>query len=148
MQQQFRQGDVLLERVSSLPTKVTPVARDERGRLVLMLGEATGHAHAILEPNAVLYQAADVAERYLEVRESAELVDSWKVRSRQGEGYVPAYQDRARVIAAGFTILGRESVPGVIKRHEEHLHITILPGVYVQRPQFEYNEGEERRGSD
>jgi hypothetical protein len=59
----FRQGDILLlpitesavpRTVDALPTK----PRDARGRLVLALGEATGHAHAI-EGEATLYVAPD-----------------------------------------------------------------------------------------
>lgn len=62
-----RQGDVLLERVDALPKGLKAVERDDRGRVVLQEGEVTGHAHAILEPNAVLYEAERVAARYLEV---------------------------------------------------------------------------------
>lgn len=47
-QTQYRQGDVLIERVSSFPAKLTPVAR-ENGRVILAHGEVTGHAHAFLE---------------------------------------------------------------------------------------------------
>ena len=40
--------------------------RDARGRVVLAEGEATGHAHAILEPGADLY-GDDLNRRFLEV---------------------------------------------------------------------------------
>lgn len=43
---QLRQGDVFLERVPEIPataTKLTP----QNGRIVLALGEATGHSHTI-----------------------------------------------------------------------------------------------------
>ena len=45
----FRQGDVLLVpvRPERLPGHARPLPRDARGRLVLALGEATGHAHAV-----------------------------------------------------------------------------------------------------
>lgn len=46
---QARQGDVLLVPVAE-PIEATVLPR--RGRLVLALGEATGHAHAIHEPHA------------------------------------------------------------------------------------------------
>jgi hypothetical protein len=46
--QQFRQGDVLVQRVTSIPEGDTAVARDN-GRVVLAYGEVTGHAHAIAE---------------------------------------------------------------------------------------------------
>jgi hypothetical protein len=49
----LRQGDVLLVPVDSLPKGAVPV--DPRnGRLVLADGEATGHAHVVLEPHTRL----------------------------------------------------------------------------------------------
>lgn len=61
--QGIRQGDVLLIKVAALPKKVREKARDAHGRLVLEYGEVTGHAHAVLEPNAKLYDVLDEAER-------------------------------------------------------------------------------------
>jgi hypothetical protein len=52
----YRQGDVLLIRVDSVPPEATSRARDERGRLVLVRGEATGHAHAIDSTLAELFE--------------------------------------------------------------------------------------------
>lgn len=49
--QTYRQGDVLLIRVGSLPASTAPIERD-RGRLVLAYGEVTGHAHVIDAPPA------------------------------------------------------------------------------------------------
>jgi hypothetical protein len=61
----FRQGDVLLVPIpdSELPEAVIPVARDARGSLVLALGEATGHAHAVRAHDADLLAAADDLDR-------------------------------------------------------------------------------------
>lgn len=55
---QFRQGDVLLVRVSNLPAKATVRAR-ENGRVILAHGEVTGHAHAITEKKVIHYVAPD-----------------------------------------------------------------------------------------
>lgn len=46
--QQFtiRQGDVLVERIDSIPANLQPVER-EQGKIVLAHGEVTGHSHAI-----------------------------------------------------------------------------------------------------
>ena len=63
----IRQGDVLLVRVDRIPAGVRPVAR-EGGRLVLAAGEATGHAHAVLESGALLLED-DLEERFLQVLE-------------------------------------------------------------------------------
>lgn len=46
MPAQYRQGDVLLVAVDTLPTAVKPVGLDDR-RVVLAYGEVTGHAHAM-----------------------------------------------------------------------------------------------------
>lgn len=49
----IRQGDVTLVRVSGLPVGATRLARS--GRLIVQDGEATGHAHAIVERGVDLY---------------------------------------------------------------------------------------------
>ncbi len=61
-----RQGDVLVLSTSNFPIDVKPVARDE-GRIVLAYGEATGHAHAILDPEAQLFASTDSEDRFLRV---------------------------------------------------------------------------------
>lgn len=71
---QFRQGDVLLIQVPSLPKKQEgkEIERDPNGRIVLALGEATGHAHALrADADAVLMSFG--AERYLKVKQPARL---------------------------------------------------------------------------
>jgi hypothetical protein len=61
----YRQGDVLLIGTSPLD-RVKPIPRDERNRMVLALGEATGHAHAVIDPEATLHQGRRDT-RFLEV---------------------------------------------------------------------------------
>ena len=51
----WRQGDVLIRRVHSIPKDAKQVPR-ENGRVVLAHGEVTGHAHAIAEPAAALWE--------------------------------------------------------------------------------------------
>lgn len=53
-QNQFRQGDVLVERILSVPSNLIPIAR-ENGRVILAHGEVTGHAHAISDSHAELF---------------------------------------------------------------------------------------------
>lgn len=46
----FRQGDVFIERVDSIPgdaTKIDPTTQKVKGRLVLAYGEVTGHHHSV-----------------------------------------------------------------------------------------------------
>jgi hypothetical protein len=40
---QFRQGDVLIERVAAVPAG----SKKQKGRVILAHGEATGHAHEV-----------------------------------------------------------------------------------------------------
>jgi hypothetical protein len=59
----YRQGDILIlplgeEAVAATVLGLSPAPRDPRGRLVLALGEVTGHAHAVVGPGE-LYRSAD-----------------------------------------------------------------------------------------
>ena len=69
---QIRQGDVLLQPVSTLPKGVTEI----KGPVILAFGEVTGHAHSIkltdTDQQKVRYWDAG-AERYLQVLETVAL---------------------------------------------------------------------------
>lgn len=51
MNEHYRQGDVLIERIDSVPDDAQPVPLED-GRIVLAHGEVTGHAHAIKSRHA------------------------------------------------------------------------------------------------
>ncbi|MGV9307480.1 MULTISPECIES: hypothetical protein [unclassified Nonomuraea] len=75
----FRQGDILIVPVAeeSVPARVKtlpPAPRDSRGRLVLALGEATGHAHAIPGPGTLLLDDAYTGADYLHLPAGTRLV--------------------------------------------------------------------------
>jgi hypothetical protein len=55
---QFRQGDVFVIKVAELPKKVKPLQKD-KGRTVLEYGEVTGHAHAISDPEVLMFASED-----------------------------------------------------------------------------------------
>jgi hypothetical protein len=61
----YRQGDVLLRKSRKSLADAKPVARD-RGRIVLAYGEVTGHAHAIDDALAELFEEKD-GQLYLRV---------------------------------------------------------------------------------
>lgn len=64
----YRQGDVLIREVASIPDRATPVQNE--GRIVLAHGEVTGHAHAIDVAEAEEFtfaNAAGVVRRFLHV---------------------------------------------------------------------------------
>lgn len=69
----FRQGDVLIQQVDSLPKELKDKKVDN-GRVVLAYGEVTGHAHAISEIEKVEF-STDIQETrtFLKVKEEAEL---------------------------------------------------------------------------
>lgn len=57
----FRQGDVLIVCVASLPQGVKQRPR-ESGRVVLAHGEVTGHAHAIERTDVIHYDAPNAEQ--------------------------------------------------------------------------------------
>lgn len=70
----YRQGDVLIEQVATIPDGLVDVPRDD-GRLILAYGEVTGHAHAVVGDCQFL--AADLEEleeRFLRVESEAAVV--------------------------------------------------------------------------
>lgn len=58
MKNHWRQGDVLIRRVDSIPADAKKMDR-EGGRVILAHGEVTGHAHAIAESGADLFETVD-----------------------------------------------------------------------------------------
>jgi hypothetical protein len=70
----YRQGDVLVQQITTIPTGLQQVPRDN-GRVILAYGEVTGHAHAVV--GDVEFLAADLAEleeRFLRVEAEAQIV--------------------------------------------------------------------------
>lgn len=68
----YRQGDIGIFPVTTLPTNLEPVKRDRQGRIVLAEGEVTGHYHCILDDPATLFRQADMDEmgdRFLKVEQ-------------------------------------------------------------------------------
>ena len=68
----YRQGDVLIMRVNSIPDGAVKRAR-ENGMVVLAHGEVTGHAHAIADEQVDLLDGSGVT--YLEVRRAVAMLD-------------------------------------------------------------------------
>jgi hypothetical protein len=75
----YRQGDVLIAPLarSAVPGGALDAAaepRDGRGRLVLALGEVTGHAHAVVGPGRLVREAGASGPMLLHVPEGARVV--------------------------------------------------------------------------
>jgi hypothetical protein len=129
--------------VDNVPKGLKRVPR-ENGRVVLAHGERTGHAHALADP-CVEFLAADLEDldnRFLRIdAETAGVVDAWECKNWAGETvYLAAYQPREHVESAGFTIVSRAMVQGVVVEHEEHLHQIVTPGDYAVRRQREFQD--------
>lgn len=70
----FRQGDLLFVPITSLPASSRKVPRQE-GRLILARGEATGHAHAVVESAVWLLESPDQpGVAFLDVEEECRVV--------------------------------------------------------------------------
>ena len=65
----YRQGDVLIVRVESIPENLVKTKK-----VTLALGEVTGHHHSILSENVVGFADVETAlAKYIEVKEAATL---------------------------------------------------------------------------
>lgn len=75
----YRQGDVLIVPVAdgSVPARVADAPReprDARGRLVLALGEVTGHAHAVVGPGEMVREPGQFGALMLRLPEGGRVV--------------------------------------------------------------------------
>jgi hypothetical protein len=113
-----RQGDVLIVRLEGDVASGKPVKRDG-GRVVLAYGEVTGHAHAIRERGADLFELAE----------------------DKGKDGDDAWARAARILRVS-------AKAGVELRHEEHATIHLPPGNYHVTRQREYQPGELRLVAD
>lgn len=70
----FRQGDVLLERVTAIPADVLEIKRE--GCVVLAEGETSGHQHVIKSPGIRVYAPPQSEQpTYLEIAEALALLE-------------------------------------------------------------------------
>lgn|SRR5689334_11571405 len=75
----YRQGDVLIVPVAEsaaagAAAQWQPARRDGRGRMVLALGEVTGHAHAIAAPGTLRHEPHPANAMVLHLPEGGRLV--------------------------------------------------------------------------
>lgn len=69
MNKQYRQGDVLIVKIDSLP-EGTQQIKPDNGRTILAYGEVTGHAHAIDASVSRLFEVSGVEDKFLVVDEA------------------------------------------------------------------------------
>ncbi|MFD7453511.1 hypothetical protein [Kitasatospora sp. NPDC059827] len=103
----YRQGDVLIVPVAEVvvPLRVSGLAvqpRDARGRMVLALGEVTGHAHAVVGPGELRREAGPFGEAWLHLPEGGRVV-------HEEHAAIPLPKGWYRVVRQ------REYVPGSVR---------------------------------
>ncbi|GAA2413973.1 hypothetical protein GCM10010191_24800 [Actinomadura vinacea] len=103
----YRQGDILIlplreDEVPQTVRDLPPAPRDERGRMVLALGEATGHAHAIAAPGELLRDSDPLVPDHLHLHSGGRLVHEEHAEISLPKGWF-------RVIRQ------REYVPGAVR---------------------------------
>ena len=69
MARQFRQGDVLLCAVDEIPVTATRAPSDG-DRVIVALGELTGHAHAFAEHHAKLFRDEPSGRAFVGIAEA------------------------------------------------------------------------------
>lgn len=132
----MRQGDCFLQMVPMRPKAGKNL--QERGRVILLHGEATGHCHEILTaagaisadmPIAQFFEERD-GNRFLFIDDAAPELDALRCRNtRTGDiCYIPASADVTQY--QNLVAEEPETVRGVILRHDEHLPFVILPGCH------------------
>jgi len=67
----YRQGDVMIVAIGSIPATATAEVPRDNGRIVLAYGEVTGHAHAIHDGGVTLLTAPDTEDRFLRIMDAS-----------------------------------------------------------------------------
>ncbi|MBI0296439.1 hypothetical protein JBE04_18700 [Streptomyces sp. PRKS01-29] len=103
----YRQGDVLIVPVAAeaLPQGIDALPRqprDGRGRLVLALGEVTGHAHAVVGPGVLVRESGPFGVSYLHLPDGGRVV-------HEEHAAIPLPKGWYRVVRQ------REYVPGAVR---------------------------------
>jgi hypothetical protein len=147
----YRQGDVLMKRVDSLPKKgLTKVPR-VNGRIIVALGTSNGNPHYIDDKASVQFRDETGNLHYnligISIKGKFPIVEQNKLRvivNHPKLGKVAfshsdlSQTDGVASISGRFTLL----------KHGEHDVHAILEGNHNQEPQRGYNRGEIRRVQD
>lgn len=103
----YRQGDILIVPVADaeVPARLAEEAgeaRDGRGRLVLALGEVTGHAHAVPGPGRLVREGGEFGPMLLHLPQGGRVV-------HEEHAVIPLPKGWFRVIRQ------REYLPGAVR---------------------------------
>lgn len=120
----YAQGDLLIIPVKDFPKDTKDVT--PKGRVVLALGETTGHAHAFYDGGVTLLRRPTTDTAMLEQNSiPMETVEQWIEIAR-----------------------GKGEKPGAVLKHEEHAPIELPPGRYRVVRQREYDPQQDRYVAD
>jgi hypothetical protein len=129
----IRQGDVLLVPVVSIPDGCKEVPY-EGGRIVLMHGEVTGHAHAISD--------------HINNTVSESSAGGWAEAGNIAMNAIARASSRARLLEAPDGVRYLEVNLPVTLRHEEHTAHVIPKGLYDLPVQMEHTAERMRQVRD
>lgn len=153
---QFRQGDVMIQTIMSLPTGLRR-APLENGRVVLAHGEVTGHAH-VFDPSDATKLLGDDGAEFFEVggrriKATMPIERRWRnqVMVRHPElGLIEFNVDTVEIVGDQVIVDGDFG----LLRHDEHKAQGVPAGLYVgasdkkQVRQREYTPAAPVRASD
>lgn len=139
----YRQGDVGMQYVASLPAGAKPV--ENTGRIVLAYGEVTGHAHAIAAEEAQEFTFADaggVVRRFFQVMGIRPAVNAPVLLRAPGNLLLDMPDGPVKFSLNDVTDFGETATPtngwGKLK-HEEHDAHGLPAGFYEIVAQREYS---------
>jgi hypothetical protein len=140
---QYRQGDVPIVPVASIPATAVEVPRTG-AKTILAYGEVTGHTHRFESSAATMLRDSDGAE-YLRVDDVALVLHPVSVedearRDVQMVGGQIVRFSPADFASAEIAMLSSVALKlkGAMLVHEEHHGIVIAPGTYSLPGQYEY----------
>ena len=153
IQKHYRQGDVLLRYVDSLPSKLKPVLR-QRGRLVLATG-TSGHDHYIEDPGSEMFTAED-GGHWLKI-DGKSMKGSWPI-TEHTELHVLVRHPKLGVIAFAERDIAVKGKTATVDGHfallihdskpVEHSPQALPRGTAELMEQSEFNREEIRRVTD
>ena len=141
----YRQGDVLIVPITSIPKTVEPIAR-EQGRIILAHGEVTGHAHAIKDRGVTAFRDDKLNKLFLRSHGSqCGPLKGQLVEINEAQGWFRAQTElREKPIkcALSYAQIEDDTIecgPFALLDHDEHDPIAIPDGDHEIVRQREYS---------
>jgi hypothetical protein len=151
---QYRQGDVLLERVDSLPKKGLKEVPREDGKIIVAIGSSNGNPHYFTEPKSKLLTDVD-GDRFLRLA-GQPIKGSFPILDENCLRVLVLHPKLGKVAFSHADAVKSKKGPAVAKvsgrfsllNHAEHDVHAVRAGNYSHVPQRGFNRGEIRRVQD